>query len=258
METTNVLNAISRFADIRGTPETMVSDNQTSFIKADKDLQAWLKTVNFEYISRAMLNHHCNQGIKWVFNPPHAPHFGGVFEIIVKAMKRAPTSMIGHEDLDKEEFQTVVSKATWILNARPIQRVGDNADFEALTPSHFLGGIPEDAVFPPDLQNIRSELQDRLKFQIGVQEHLSEGFQQKIIPLLVSRQKWLYQKDNLREGELMVEIDEKMTRGQWKKVIITQIFPSKDSHVRTVEVQDGENRTYFLTHHLSHPFENLN
>ena len=244
METTNVLNAISRFSDIRGTPETIVSDNQTSFIKADKDLQAWLKTVDFEYIRRATLNHRGHQGIEWVFNPPHAPHFGGVFEIIVKAMKRALIATIGHEDLDEEEFRTVVSKATWILNSRPIQRVGDSTDLETLTPSHFLGGIPEDAVFPPDLPNIRSELQERLKFQIRVQEHLWERFQQEIIPQLVSRQKWLYQKDNIVVGDLMVEIDEKTTRGHWKKVIITQIFPSKDSRVRTVEIRDGENRTY--------------
>ena len=49
---------------------------------------------------------------------------------------------------------------------------------------------------------------------------------------------------NIVVGDLMVEIDEKTTRGHWKKVIITQIFPSKDSRVRTVEIRDGENRTY--------------
>ena len=244
METTNVLNAISRFADIRGTPETITSDNQTSFVKADKDLQAWLKTVDFEYIRRATLNFRGNQGIEWIFNPPHAPHFGGVFEIIVKAMKRALISTIGHEDLDEEEFRTVVSKATWILNSRPIQKVGDNSDFEALTPAHFLGGIPEEAVFPPNLPNIRSELQERLKHQIKIQEHLWERFQQEIIPQLVSRSKWLYQKENLKEGDLMVEVDEKTTRGHWKKVRVTLIFPSRDAYVRKVEIRDGEGRTY--------------
>ena len=244
METTNVLNAISRFADIRGTPETIVSDNQTSFVKADKDLQEWLKTVDFEYIQRATLNYRGSHGIEWVFNPPRAPHFGGVFEIIVKAMKRALVSTIGYEDLDEEEFRTVVSKATWILNHRPIQKVGDNSDFEALTPSHFLGGIPEDAVFPPDLPHTRSELQERLKIQIRVQQHLWERFQKEIIPELVSRSKWLYQKDNLKEGDIMVEIDEKTSRGHWKKVRITQIFTSSDNKVRRVEIRDGDGRTF--------------
>jgi hypothetical protein len=244
METTNVLNAISRFADIRGTPETIFSDNQTSFIKADKDLREWLKTIDFDYLKKATLNYRGFRGIEWIFNPPHAPHFGGVYEIIVKAMKRALVSTIGHADLDEEEFRTVVSKATWILNTRPIQKVGSHSDFEALTPGHFLGGFPEEMIFPPDLPNVRTDLQERLKFQIQVQMHLWQRFQEEIIPQLLSRSKWLYQKENVKVGDLMIEVDEKSTRGHWKKVIVTKVFPSKDAFVRSVEIKDGNGRTF--------------
>ena len=42
----------------------------------------------------------------------------------------------------------------------------------------------------------------------------------------------------------MVEIDEKTTRGHWKKVRITQIFTSSDNKVRRVEIRDGDGRTF--------------
>ena len=29
-----------------------------------------------------------NKGVKWQFNPPHAPHFAGVFETMVKSAKK--------------------------------------------------------------------------------------------------------------------------------------------------------------------------
>ena len=159
-------------------------------------------------------------------------------------MKRALVSTIGHADLDEEEFRTVVSKATWILNTRPIQKVGSHSDFEALTPGHFLGGFPEEMIFPPDLPNVRTDLQERLKFQIQVQMHLWQRFQEEIIPQLLSRSKWLYQKENVKVGDLMIEVDEKSTRGHWKKVIVTKVFPSKDAFVRSVEIKDGNGRTF--------------
>jgi hypothetical protein len=38
MDTTHVINALSRFCDQLGVPDTITSDNQTSFHKADKEL----------------------------------------------------------------------------------------------------------------------------------------------------------------------------------------------------------------------------
>ena len=66
----------------------------------------------------------------------------------------------------------------------------------------------------------------------------------EIVPQLMTRQKWLYQKENLKVGDIMVEIEEKSPRGFWKKVRVTKIIPSKDSFVRRVEIIDSAGRTY--------------
>jgi len=243
METTDVINAISRFVDMRGVPETIVSDNQTSFIKADKDLTEWIKTIDFNKIQQHTLNFRGRKGIVWNFNPPHAPHFGGIFEIIVKATKRALYKTIGQADLNEEGFRTAVSKATWMLNQRPIQKIGDNNDWEALTPSHFLG-CPEEAAFPPDIPQTRLDLQGRLRHQLEVQQHFWQRFQQEIVPLLAPRSKWFQHSKNLKEGDVVIEINEQAPRGEWKLARITKIFPSTDDYVRKVEITDSAKRTY--------------
>jgi hypothetical protein len=244
METTHVINALSRLADIRGVPETMVTDNQTSFSKADKDLQAWLGTLNFEQIRQATRNLRGSRGIEWTFNPPHAPHFGGIYEIMVKAAKRALYDTVRREDLSEEEFRTVVSKVAWMLNQRPIQRVGDNDDFETLCPAHFLGGTPEEAAFPPDLPENRADLPQRLKLQVEIQRHFWVRFQQEIVPELAPRTKWLKRVADFREGDLAVEADERSKRGEWRKVRIVRTIPSTDGAVRKVEIMDCERRTF--------------
>jgi hypothetical protein len=242
METQHVINAISRFADIRGVPASITSDNQTSFVKADSDLVAWIKGLNFDEIIQATTDYR-KRGIRWIFNPPMAPHFGGVYEIIVKAAKRALYSTIGNADLNEEEFRTATSKVTWMLNQRPLQKAGDDSDWQTLTPNHFLN-CPDEATFPPELPKGRNALQERLRYQIEVQAHFWQRFQKELVPLLSPRSKWFQRVENLNVDDLVVEIDEKSPRGEWKMARITAIYPSDDAFVRSVDIIDAQGRKF--------------
>jgi len=45
--------------------------------------------------------------IKWKFNPPYAPHFGGVFETMIKAAKKAIVAIMGNSDVTDEELTSL-------------------------------------------------------------------------------------------------------------------------------------------------------
>jgi hypothetical protein len=43
-----------------------------------------------------------NNGIRWHWNPPLAPHFGVVFERMIKSAKRAIKAILGNAVKDEE------------------------------------------------------------------------------------------------------------------------------------------------------------
>ena len=81
MDTDAFLNAFSRFASRRGVPKEVVSDNGTNFVGAVNELKEVFNQLDQEKIKRKT----SAQKVKWLFNPPAGPHFGGVHEILVKA-----------------------------------------------------------------------------------------------------------------------------------------------------------------------------
>ena len=75
------------------------------------------------------------------FNPPEEPHFGGVFERMIKSAKRAIYAILNEADVNDEELQTVFTGAESLLNSRPSTTVsGDVNDEPELTPNRFLIG----------------------------------------------------------------------------------------------------------------------
>ena len=186
-----------------------------------------------------------SKGILWNFNPPVAPHFGGIFETMVKACKRAMKATIGHADLNEEEFRTVVSKMSYLLNCRPIQIVSDRDDYDTLTPNHFLLPGLSGAVFPPNVEEEdRLKLSVRLRHQIRVQQHVWKRFQAEIIPMLGPRKKWCSEMPNLKENDVVMEFDENLPRGVWRLLRVSKIIPSEDGLVRKVEVINATGKTY--------------
>ena len=69
---------------------------------------------------------------------------GGLFERMVRSVKRCLKKTIGGAKLTYEELLTVTTETEMILNARPLSYVTSADVEEPLTPSHLLHGRTSD------------------------------------------------------------------------------------------------------------------
>ncbi|XP_065195672.1 uncharacterized protein LOC135827076 [Sycon ciliatum] len=74
LTTDSFLQAYVRFTNRRGVPIDVISDNGTNFVGATNELAQLVKQLDAEAIQRQTVD----QQTSWRFNPPAAPHFGGV------------------------------------------------------------------------------------------------------------------------------------------------------------------------------------
>ena len=138
LDTDGFLNCLTRFTARRGVPKIVWSDNGTNFVGADREIKELLAEFDKGKIQRFTVS----DGIEWHFNPPSAPHFNGVHEILVKAAKRAMKVVMGAAELNDEEFLTALISVEGLLNDRPITyQSSDASDLSPLTPNNFLFGM---------------------------------------------------------------------------------------------------------------------
>jgi hypothetical protein len=147
LDTDSYIMALRRMISRRGKPQRILSDNGTNFVGANRELRECLQNWNKGKINEEMVQ----QEVEWHFNPPAAPHFGGVWERLVQSCKRAIRAVVGKQTLTDEVLLTVMAEVEALLNSRPLTHVSTHlSDEEALTPNHFLLGRPSPNL-PPDV-----------------------------------------------------------------------------------------------------------
>ena len=144
LDTESCLAAVTRFSARRGYPNTIISDNGTNFVGAANELKAFMNEWDKIKIESDL----AQKKIVWKFNPPGAPHFGGICEGLVQSCKKFMIAILNNRSLADEVLSTTMCLVEQTLNARPLTAVSDDPeDLTALTPNHFLLG-PESASAP--------------------------------------------------------------------------------------------------------------
>ena len=94
-----------------------------------------LKELDQTLIS-SELNRYC---VKWKFNPPFSPWMGGVWESLVKSVKRSLRVITRDRVFTDKSLYTFLFEVELVINNRPLTPTSDSiSDFVALTPNHFL------------------------------------------------------------------------------------------------------------------------
>ncbi len=127
MDANSFICALRRFFAIRGPAAILRCDCGTNFVGAKSELDGSLKEMDKERVQRYVTE----QGCEWKFNPPHASHFGGVWERQIGTIRRVLDAMllkIGAAQLDDELLLTLMAEVSSIVNNRPITAVSADTD----------------------------------------------------------------------------------------------------------------------------------
>ena len=134
LDVNSFINALRRFIARRGKPKIVYSDNGTNFAIGGKELRATIESWKSENVTDETVR----LGIDWHFSPPSAPHFGGIWELLVQSAKRALYAVLKERVTTDGTLLTVNTEVEAFLNARPLTHISaDPNDGEPLTPKPF-------------------------------------------------------------------------------------------------------------------------
>ena len=234
LSTAHFLNSLRVLESVRGRPDLCYSDNGLNFVGAAKELIPVLEPLFVDVKNSLVL-----RGIKWQRYTPLSPHFGGVHEALVKSVKRAIYASLEASPrlLSDMEFVTLLAEVTGLLNSRPLTYVSsDPADVrEVLTPNSFL--MPR-AVFElhPGVESVSSYGNAYVKIQTILND-IWKRWQREYLPTLITREKWRSKERDLTEGDLVLLVDDNLSRGKWRMGRVINIFRGNRGHVRSVTVK---------------------
>ncbi|GAB1869103.1 Integrase catalytic domain-containing protein [Camponotus japonicus] len=230
------LAALRRFISRRGLCKEIYSDCGTNFVGADKELRELFRASSTDghRISQAI----SKEGISWHFNPPAAPHFGGLWEAAVKSTKYHLRWVIGEAKLTFEEMSTLLAQIEACLNSRPLQAMSDDPDdFSTLTPGHFLIGAPLLAIPEPSLAQEVPNTLSRWQLLQQMRDHFWQRWSREYIHTLTSRPKWLKDERTPEVGALCLIRSEASPPTRWPLARIVKLHPGDDGIVRVVTLR---------------------
>jgi len=102
------LAALRRFIASRGKPRTIYSDNGNNFQGASNKLHEIYNMLHSSSQMARVQDFLTSEGCDSKFIPPHAPHFGGLWEAPVKSMKYHLRRTLGSHIATYDELPTLL------------------------------------------------------------------------------------------------------------------------------------------------------
>ncbi|VDK55485.1 unnamed protein product [Dibothriocephalus latus] len=116
LSTDSFLQCLMRFVSRRGKPTDIYSDNGTNFVGSVRELRSEIKRWDQRVISDQLLT----SEIQWHFNPPAASHRGGLWERVIRLVRRILISLCKEQCVNDERLNTLFVQTERILNNRAL------------------------------------------------------------------------------------------------------------------------------------------
>jgi len=160
--------------------------------------------------------------------------------------------------LSDDILNTLFCEIECIINNRPLTEISEDPnDIEALTPNHILT-LKGEITYPPGLfTKTDCYLNKRWKQSQYLADLFWKRWIREYTPLLQQRTKWLIQREQLKEGDLVLLIDDLKTRNMWPLARIVKTYPDKNDNVRIVDVKVNKDKRDLSTTILKRPITKL-
>lgn len=227
-----------RFVARRGYPLELFSDQGTTFVAADKFLRQGYRELFSSDNVQQLASYFSNHGIRWNFNPPSAPHFGGLWETAVKSSKALMYRSIGQQSLTHEQLETLFIRIEASLNSRPLTSLSsDPSDLTPLTPGHFLIGTSLITLPRPSTPATGLSLQARWKLLDTIFASYWKQWHASYLHTLQQRVKWHDGLPEVKIGDLVLIKSENYPPLSWPMARVTSLLPDSKGVARSATVK---------------------
>ncbi|XP_072019707.1 uncharacterized protein [Amphiura filiformis] len=124
MDTSSCINALRRFLARRGHVKEITFDNGTNLVGASHQLVEAIKELDETALQRFASSHE----IQWKFNTPSASHHGGVWERMIRTVRKILQALLTEQHIkvarSDDELHTLMCEVENTINSRPLKDVG--------------------------------------------------------------------------------------------------------------------------------------
>jgi hypothetical protein len=237
--------ALSNFANGKGRAvKKIYSDNGTNFTGAARELREALQALLRDSKVNATAS---VRGIDFQFNCPEMPHAGGIWEREVQSIKRVLDKLMKNSRcLPAFTLQSFFKSAENIVNSQPLTYVPiDNETAPALTPNMLLYGFDDAGPSLGELNDCKTDNEANLsrkhwKYVQTMTDHFWARWIKEYLPELTRRSKWHEKVETLKVGDIVLIIDSRFKRNEYKRGRIVDAKETRSGQNREFKVLCGE------------------
>ncbi|GFU07872.1 integrase catalytic domain-containing protein [Trichonephila clavipes] len=228
--------ALKRFMARRGKCAKLFSDNGKNFVGASNEIKKLLEIVKKP--DEKLANYLAAEGIEWKFIPARSPNFGGLWEAAIKSCKYHLKRVVNGINLTYEELLTVTVQIEGILNSRPLCPLSNNDDdFQVLTPAHFLINRSLNSLEEPNLTKCKESNLKKWQKITKIVQLMWKFWSRNYLNQLQQRGKWMFEKNNVKIGDLVLISEENLPTYKWALGRIVELYYGEDKKVRVVKIK---------------------
>ena len=231
--TNSFLQAWRRFVSRRGVhPNHVFSDGGGAFQGAHQPIVQWISEWDRHLITNEFPQ--TKFEFNWKFNVPTASHMNGVVESLIHSVRKGLDAAIFNYTrsiLTFENWSTVLSEVTYVINSRPLFPEGDPWEFHCITGNDILHPYGQ-----PNIPQFGEELPESCRKMFNTAQNKVTAFwkawMKNMPPQLIERSQWFRPRDNLRVGDFVLELEpglkrETAPRSLWKRLSLHRLIPAK-------------------------------